>query len=80
MQEEFKILAAAESGNLALFESLITPTTNFNFVDTNGLSALMHAAANDHVTITSNLIQAGAQLDLQDKYGRSALMFAASRP
>ena len=41
MQEEFKILAAAESGNLALFESLITPTTNFNFVDTNGLSTLM---------------------------------------
>jgi ankyrin repeat protein len=70
---------AALSGRLAEVKQGLSKGINVNVVvDDRGCTALMHATANQHTEVVSELLAACAQMDLQDNMnGQTALMHAS---
>ena len=75
--KENAFLEAAEKGDIATLETLISGKVNVNIQNDHGNTALHWAAARGHTDSLELLIKAGAGLDIQD-YGRyTALHLAA---
>ncbi|MCG8426342.1 MAG: ankyrin repeat domain-containing protein [Chromatiales bacterium] len=71
------LLEAAESGNLNQVNDLLQQQSA-NIRDACQWTPLMKAALYGHTEVARELLEAGAQVELQDKGGYTALMLAAS--
>ena len=76
------LLEAARDGNLDGVIALLKSGVDVNFVNKDGVTALMSAAYKGHAVVAGVLVNAGAAVDLQDKSdfgsGFTALMWAAN--
>ena len=75
------LLEATRNGNLDKVIALLKSGVDVNFVDKDGVTALMSAAYKGHAVVAGVLVNAGAAVDFQDKSdfgsGFTALMWAA---
>jgi hypothetical protein len=69
-----RLMLAAESGNLAEVERLLTENLDINAVDNFSQSALMLAASRGHFEVVKTLVAKGASVKNWDEWGWSALM------
>jgi ankyrin repeat protein len=72
------LIVAAETGDLAAIEALLTDKADVDIRNSCHWTPLMKAALNGHTPAAKRLLEAGAQPDLADKGGYTALMLAAS--
>ncbi|XP_041134296.1 caskin-1-like [Polyodon spathula] len=70
-----KLLQRPKPGKAKLLGS--TKRVNVNFQDTDGLSALHHAALNGNMELISLLLEAQATVDIKDQKGMRPLHYAA---
>jgi ankyrin repeat protein len=77
-QGEPPLIVAAEAGDLAAIETLLSRKTDVDIRNDCYWTPLMTAALNGHTEVAQRLLQAGAQTELADKGGYTALMLAAS--
>lgn len=69
-----KLLAAAYDGDYEKVDSLITLRVNVNFVNDDGVTALMYAAESGYIKIAELLINNGALIDTFSWNGRTPLI------
>ncbi|HLI22556.1 MAG TPA: ankyrin repeat domain-containing protein [Stellaceae bacterium] len=72
-----RVLAAAEQGNADQIAWIMAAGGNCDEADSEGHTALMHAAMANYTAVATALIAHGAQLDLRDRLGDTALHWAA---
>jgi len=71
------LIAACSEGHEEIVKLLITTAkADVNAKDKDGTNALMAAAARGHVTVVTELVKAGANVNEQNSDGHTALMFA----
>lgn len=70
-------LRAAAAGDQPAVEQFLEYRMPIEMADTNGDTALIHAAANGHTGLSLHLIELGAEVNRAGKYQRTALMRAA---
>lgn len=71
------VSVAAESGQLACLEYLLSMGANINHQTTLGTTPLMLAAYRGHFSVVEFLIAQGANIELKSAGGWTALLFAA---
>ena len=82
-ERQMAIIEAAEEGNTEAIRTLLNnePIENrsslVDFQDTEGMTPLMCAAANNRTEVVQVLIDNNALIDLQDSFGSTALMWAS---
>jgi Ankyrin repeats (3 copies)/Ankyrin repeats (many copies) len=72
------LMRAAESGDRAATDRLLTAGAPLNAVDERGWTALMYASAGSHFEIVRVLLARGASLEVRCERGMTALSHAAS--
>jgi uncharacterized protein len=72
-----RVLAAAEQGNADQIDWIMAAGGNCDEADTDGHTALMHAAMANFTAVATTLIAHEARLDLVDRLGDTALHWAA---
>ena len=75
---DWDLLVAAENGDKAKLQILLTRGADANSRNRHGFSALMKAALYGHSAIAQLLLDNGAELNASDENGWTALMCAAS--
>lgn len=78
VDEDYNLMVAAQSGDLAAAKKAIAAGANVNAMSGNGLSAIMYAAAKGHTDIVRLLLKAGANIEAKEKNGITPLMLAAN--
>jgi hypothetical protein len=73
------VLAAVEGSHDEVNQMLENGGAEVDDVDTEGRTALWHAAANGHAAVVSVLLDQGSSVDRRDYQGRAALLEAAAR-
>lgn len=71
------VVAAAEQGNAAQIDWIMAEGGNCDEADTDGHTALMHAAMGNFTAVATTLLSHEARLDLRDLLGETALHWAA---
>lgn len=81
---EEPIVAAAKRGSSTLIKSLIKSGANINARSrisdgvNNGRTALMFAVMESYISVVTELVDAGADVNMQDQEGSTALMMAST--
>lgn len=78
VDEDYNLMVAAQSGDLASAKKAIAAGANVNAMSGNGLSAIMYAAAKGHTDIVRLLLKAGANIEAKAKNSVTPLMLAAN--
>jgi len=73
-----QMIAAAQAGNLARVQQLLTQGANVHARDENGQTALIAAAYRNQLAIAEVLIKAGADVNIQDHTKQSAYLISTS--
>ena len=68
----------ARQGNLIKLGQVVGGGADVNVTDADGMTALMHAAANNNYAEAGLLVGKDANLDARDNSGKSALMYASA--
>ncbi len=77
MENEEKLLLAAENGEIAKAKKLISSGVDVNAKNDDGWTALHWASRNGHTEIVKLLIKAWASVNTKNNYGLTALMLAS---
>ncbi len=78
VDEDYNLMVAAQSGDLAAAKKAIAAGANVNAMSGNGLSVIMYAAGKGHTDIVRLLLKAGANIEAKEKNGVTPLMLAAN--
>src|SRR5580700_11772616 len=80
INRQFTLIEAARTGDLKTVQQLLAmKETNINAQDSNGTTALITAANNNHENIVNVLLLCGADINMVDARGMSALMVASEK-
>lgn len=77
--EENQITNAAIAGDLSKINECIDRKDNIDYKTIEGITALLFAVRYDRYCITKQLLEAGAQIDVQDMLKRTPLHIATER-
>lgn len=75
-QHEHPFHNAAKWGYLEAVTKWIASGTEVDFVDRDGMTALMHASSENKINVVAKLLSYGANIDLVDRHNESAVMWA----